>query len=362
MLDNFLDEIVEKAETIGASDIHISATRYATYRVKGRLIEDTSGRKYSEVDLRTIYQSLSLNLTEYEQTGAADAGLTVRNSRLRLHFYRSLGNMSLSVRLLSSDIPAFEDLYLPEVLLSFLKKRTGLIIVTGATGSGKSTTLASMIEEVNHNMNKKIVTVEDPIEYIYSDKQSLIMQREIGGDVQTFEDAIRHAMREDPNILLVGELRDLETIKSALSMAETGHLVFGTLHTRGAAESFNRLIDVFPGEQRDEIRTQLAGLTQGVISQQLIYSSTLDKIVPLVEVLVMTPAARGLVGAGGSNLSNLKDVIQQGNHKYQSQTFIQSAIDLIGKKVLTVEDVATVFADEELKKIRAGLSLVRHYK
>lgn len=355
MIEQFLDEIIEKAESIGASDVHITADRYANYRVKGTLHLDTGGRKYSMSDLTQMFQKLGLNMQNYETTGACDAGLTLRNSRLRLHFYRSLGNMSLSIRLLPSSIPDFSTLQLPKVLLDFIKKRTGLVIVTGATGSGKSTTLASMIEYTNQQKDKKIITVEDPIEYIYEDKKSLIMQREIGIDVPSFEKAISQAMREDPNILLVGELRDLDTIKSALSMAETGHLVFGTLHTRGAAESFNRLIDVFPGDQRDEIRTQLAGLTQGVISQQLIYSSKLDNLVPLVEVLVMTQGARGSIATGG-NLSNLKDAIQQGHQKHHSQSFGQSAAQLIADGKLALEDIKDVFDEEEIKKLRANLS------
>lgn len=352
-----LEELVSMAEEIGSSDIHVTSGRYATYRVKGKLIKHTSGRLYTQQDLTTIYQSLSLDMNDVERDGAKDTGVSLCNSRLRIHFYKSTDGLALAVRLIDQTIPAFKDLKLPEVMRGFIKKRTGLIIVTGATGSGKSTTLASLIQEVNTTMNKKIITVEDPVEYIYEDAESLIIQRELGKDVNTFDDAIIQAMREDPDILLVGELRDLDTIQSALRMAETGHLVFGTLHTRGAAESFSRIIDVFPGDSRDEIRTQLANLTEGVISQQLVLSSITNTRVPLVEVLVMNTGARGIIASSGGNLSTLKDNIQQNHQKLKSQSFVQSAAALINKKLLTTEDVQHLFTEDEFKKLRTSITV-----
>lgn len=352
---NELEELVKTAERIGASDIHITSGRYATFRVKGSLVVYKSGKLYKNQDVLSIFQSLGLNMNDLERDKAKDSGISVSESRLRLHFYETLEGLALSVRLIPKNIPAFEDLFLPEVLKTFIEKRTGLVIVTGATGSGKSTTLASLIEEVNKTMNKKIITVEDPIEYLYEDKNSLIIQRELGDHVPSFDKAITQAMREDPDILLVGELRDLETIQSALRMAETGHLVFGTLHTRGAAESFSRIIDVFPGNEQDQIRTQIAQVTQGVISQQLITSSE-GRRLPLVEVLVMNSGARGIISSSGTGLAGLKDNIQQNHQKLKSQSFVQSAADLIKRRFLTLEDVRAVFDEEDIKKIKTILA------
>lgn len=350
-----LEELVKVAERLGASDIHITSERYATFRVKGKLVVYKSGKFFKNQDLMEIYQNLGLNMNDLDLNKAKDSGVSISDSRLRLHFYETLEGLALSVRLIPMVIPDFSSLFLPDVIKTFIEKRTGLVIVTGATGSGKSTTLASLIEDININKNKKIITVEDPIEYLYSDKQSLVIQRELGEHVPTFDKAITQAMREDPDILLVGELRDLETIQSALRMAETGHLVFGTLHTRGAAESFSRMIDVFPGNQQDQIRTQLAQVTQGVISQQLVTSAE-GRRVPLCEVLVMNSGARGIISSSGSSLASLKDNIQQNHQKLRSQSFTQSAADLIKKKLLSLDDVKPLFDEEDMKKIKTIIS------
>ena len=350
-----LKELVNIGEKIGASDIHITSGRYVTFRIKGRLQVFRQGKIFSTKDILHIYQDLDLNMNKLENDKAVDAGLTVGDSRLRIHFYKSLDSYSVSIRLISLKIPEFSNLFLPDVLKKFIKKRTGLVIVTGATGSGKSTTLASLINEINKSESKKIITVEDPIEYIYEDNQSLIIQREVGPDVNNFNEAISQAMREDPDILLVGELRDLATIEAAIRMAETGHLVFGTLHTRGAAETFTRIIDVFPGNEQDQIRTQLSQVVQGVISQQLITTST-DKRLPLIEVLVMNTGARGIIANTNSNLSSLKDNISQNHSKLQSQSFVQSAADLIKKRLITLDDIRDIFDEDDIKKIRSYIS------
>lgn len=349
-----LEGMVLRAESLGASDIHVNAGRYATFRVKGSLIVNTHGRLFKESDIKDIFIDLNLNMQKLEDNFSYDLGITVSESRLRIHFYMDLNGIAMSVRLIPLVIPEFDNLYLPEVIKEFADKRTGLVIVTGATGSGKSTTLASIIDHINQTKNKKIITVEDPVEYIYTDKESLIVQRELGQHVKSFDSAIVQAMREDPDILMVGELRDLDTIQSALRMAETGHLVFGTLHTRGAAESFSRIIDVFPGNQQELIRIQLANVTQGVVSQQLITTKKGLRL-PLCEVLVMNSGAKGIISNPNGNLSPLKDVIQQNHLKLGSQTFVQSAADLIAKGILEPSDLVGIFDDEELKKLRTSL-------
>lgn len=347
--------IVEVAESIGASDIHLTVGKYAKFRVKGQLKEYRAGRKYTEKDILDLFQRLGLNMNLLDSDAGVDRGWSESNSRLRVHFYKTLNGLSVSIRLIPTEIPEFASLGLPEVMRGFIKEKNGLVIVTGPTGSGKSTTLASMINEINNTVSKKIVTVEDPIEFIYEEKRCSIEQREIGEHVPSFDLALKQAMRQDPDILLVGELRDLDTIENALRMAETGHLVFGTLHTRGAAESFTRIIDVFEGNKQSQIRTQLANVVKGIISQQLVYSSKLSQLVPVVEVLVMNSAVRGVVNGNGP-MSNLKDIIQQNYLKVGSQTFGQSAVDLIKEGKLSLEDVEGIFNEDDMRRIRQNLT------
>lgn len=350
----WLETLVRDAIRYGASDIHLTAGRYPTLRIKGYLKTFTGGRLVTKTDLLESMQRLGLSLQKFEEQKYLDSGWGVDERRLRLHYYMTSDGPALSIRLLPRDIPKFEDLHLPEVVKKFVKYRNGLVIVTGATGSGKSTTLASLIEYVNETMNKKIVTVEDPIEYVYEDKKSLIVQRELGSHVNKFDDAVKQAMREDPDILLVGELRDLETMRSALTMAETGHLVFGTLHTRGAVESINRIIDVFPAEQQEQIRVQLANVVKGIISQQLITCKRTMERVPLCEVLVMNDAAKGII-AGKGHLSSLRDNIQQNHQRLRSQTFVQSAADLLKRRLIDMDDIVDIFDEEEMKKLKTML-------
>lgn len=347
-----LEEVVGIAERAKASDIHLTPGKFAKYRVRGVLRENEKGRLFTEDNIWEIFNGLDLDVSKFQEEYGLDVGATISNSRIRVHFYKTLSGVSATLRLIPKEIPEFGDLNLPEVIQRFTKEKNGLVIVTGPTGSGKSTTLASLINTINKEEYKKIITVEDPIEYIYEDVKSSVEQRELGQHVGSFDGAIKQALREDPDVLLVGELRDLETIQSALRMAETGHLVFGTLHTRGAAESFDRIIDVFDGSQQGQIRTQLANVTKGVVSQQLVNSVNEGKAVPLVEVLVMNTAARGIV-KGSGHMAQLKDTIQQSYRTLNSQTFVQSAGDLIIDGTLELSDVEHIFSEEDMKKLRA---------
>ena len=349
-----LVNLVDYAEQVGASDIHLTSNRLATFRIKGALRSLTERGPVTSEHIWEIYRSLGLSEDEFIETNHRDVGATVGDSRLRIHFYNMVEGIAMSIRLIPRNIPDFNGLHLPSIVRDFVEERTGLVIVTGATGSGKSTTLASLVNYMNETQNKKIITVEDPIEYMFEDRNCMIVQREIGQHVNSFDSAIVQAMREDPDVLMVGELRDLDTIQSALRMAETGHLVFGTLHTRGAAESFSRIIDVFPGNQQGQIRSQLANVTKGVISQQLITTKD-GKRLPLVEVMKMTSAAKGAVISPTGNMSPIKDAIAQGHSKIGTQTFYQSAGSLIREGLISIDDVRHVFDDDEYSKIQQYL-------
>lgn len=351
---NIIEDLVRKAVDLGASDIHLTSDKFVTFRVKGHLNHFTGGMLMTSEQIWGIFRYFGLDESEFNKHKYKDYGVTVEGVRLRVHFYDTLSGIALSIRLISGEIPLFDDLNLPESVLDFITERTGLVIVTGATGSGKSTTLASLINHMNKTQSKKIITVEDPIEYIFKDDQCMVIQRELGSHVNSFDEAITQAMREDPDVLMVGELRDLHTIQSALRMAETGHLVFGTLHTRGAAESFSRIIDVFPGNQQDQIRNQLANVTKGVISQQLITSDAGDRL-PLIEVLKMNTSIAGALKNSNGNISTIRDSIKGGYLNNRMQTFYQSAGDFIKAKKLTISDAGKVLNADDMKALEAFL-------
>lgn len=352
--ESIIVDLVEKAHEFGASDIHLTSGKHVTFRVKGKLNQFTGGSLIDSRHIWDIYDHFKLDRSEFEEKKYKDYGVTISGVRLRVHFYDTLSGIALSIRLISDEIPLFETLNLPDSVLDFTKERTGLVIVTGATGSGKSTTLASLINHMNKTQSKKIITVEDPIEYIFKDEQCMVIQRELGSHVNSFDDAITQAMREDPDVLMVGELRDLQTIQSALRMAETGHLVFGTLHTRGAAESFSRIVDVFPGNQQEQIRTQLANVTKGVVSQQLITSERGERL-PLIEVLKMTSGIAGALKNSNGNLSSIKDSIKQGYKNGRMQAFYQSAGDLIKKNKLTMGEARKFLNDDDIKALESWI-------
>lgn len=254
----------------------------------------------------------------------------------------------MALRLIPEKIPSFDEMNLPAVLSSFASISNGLVLVTGVTGSGKSTTLAAIIDEINRNFGKHIITVEDPVEFVHEHKKSIINQREVGVDVGSFSDAVRAAMREDPDILLVGEMRDLDTVKNAITMAETGHLVFGTLHTRSVAETVGRIIDLFPPEQQDNVRLQLANSIQAIVSQQL-----LPKVgggrAPLCEVMIATPAIQNLI-RGNNAPSAIIDAMQASGKSTGAQTKPQAAANLYLKGLVRKEDALNVLgaSDKEL--------------
>src|SRR5699024_3452640 len=230
-----------------------------------------------------------------QEIGELDFSASLEDgTRFRVNAYKQKGNYALAIRTITSEIPKFEELNLPDTLRIFTEKHKGLVLVTGPTGSGKSTTLASLINIINENRQAHIITLEDQIEYVHKHKKSLVNQREIGQDTESFNSALRAILRQDPDVILVGEMRDPETISIALTAAETGHLVFSTLHTVGAAKTIDRIVDMFPAEQQQQIRTQLSTVCEGVISQQLIKTTDGRNRVAALEVMVTTPAIRNL--------------------------------------------------------------------
>lgn len=307
-----LQELIRMAIDTGASDIHLSSENYAALRVHGDLnyIEQTG--RFSRADLE-LFVSEILNEQQHERftrTGDLDFAFTFPPQRFRGSAYREMNGVSLTFRLVPSVIRSLDELGLPEVLKTMASKHRGLFLATGPTGHGKSSTLAAIIGEINHNRKAHIVTIEDPIEYIHTPAKSVIHQREIGHDTENFASGIRHVLRQDPDVIMIGEMRDLETIGAAITAAETGHLVFGTLHTQDASQSIERIVDVFPPHQQNQIRLQLAYTLLGICSQQLIPTSNVKGRVCATEILITTPAIRASVREGKT--SSIRNALMTG--------------------------------------------------
>ncbi len=307
-----LFNILEKAKEINASDIHITVGLPPMARSSEGLNPIFSGKLNSD-DIYEYIESLLKpeHKKTFEEVGEVDFSFGgAALGRYRANVYMQSGNPTIALRLINSEPPTLEKLNLPPVLTELAKKRRGLILVTGPTGSGKSTTLAAMIDYINTNYKQHIITVEDPIEYTHRHKNSIVNQREVGSDTKSFASALRAALRQDPDIILVGEMRDLETIQTAISAAETGHLVLSTLHTTGAAKTIDRIIDVFPPHQQQQVRTQLATVLQGVISQQLMPTADRRGRTVGFEIMINTPAINNLIREG--KIHQINTVIQTG--------------------------------------------------
>jgi twitching motility protein PilT len=290
-------EILKEAKEKKASDIHLVVGKPPMFRVNGKLQEFGEERLMPDSTKELIYSILNEEQrVKFELDKELDFSFGVQGMgryRANIHYQRE--TIAAALRAISTTVPKMEDLNLPSVLKSFTEYKNGLVLVTGPTGSGKFTTLATMIDEINRNKHEHIITIEDPIEYLHRHDKSLVEQREIGTDTSTFAQALRYALRQDPDVILIGEMRDLETIVAALTAAETGHLVFGTLHTRDAAQTVDRIVDVFPHEQQQQIRLQLSNSLKGIVSQQLIPNKNGDGMELAYEILVGTPAIGNLI-------------------------------------------------------------------
>lgn len=288
------DELINIAVDKNASDLHLTVGVPPTARIDGALHHITDER-CMPADVEAIAMSImdDIHKQTLQQCGEVDFAYSVPGKgRYRINVFRQRGVLAIAVRVLNLRIPSPEELGIPEAVVKMCEKKRGLVLVTGPTGSGKSTTLASLINIINHTTNQHIITMEDPIEYLHRHNQSIVNQREMGSDSQNYASALRAALREDPDVLLVGEMRDLETISTAITAAETGHLVFSTLHTVGAANTIDRIVDVFPPYQQQQIRTQLADVLECVVSQQLIPRMNCEGRVAAIEVMLSNSAIR----------------------------------------------------------------------
>jgi len=299
-VNQLLSEVFEKK----ASDLHLTVGRPPILRIDGRLVPCEGPNLTSEDTLAFARTIISEKRWEdFQKQHELDISLGVPDvGRYRINVYFQRGSVGLAIRALSYDIPTMDALHLPrEVLQKLSNLPRGLILVTGPTGSGKSTSLASMVDYINNTRSCHIMTVEDPIEYIHRHKQSIINQREVGEDTYSFENALVHVLRQDPDVILVGEMRNLETVSIALTAAETGHLVMATLHTNNAPQTVDRVIDIFPPHQQQQIRIQLAGCIQGILSQQLLPRLNNEGRVPAIEIMLANNAVRNLIREGKSH-------------------------------------------------------------
>ncbi|MEK6582125.1 MAG: PilT/PilU family type 4a pilus ATPase [Nitrospirota bacterium] len=334
------NELLKVAVSEGASDLHIKVGSTPIIRVDGELMPMTSMPKLSQEDaLKLAFSVMSPGQREiFKKKNDLDLAYSVPGlGRFRCNVFIQRGAVGMVFRVIPVKIPTIEDLQLPEVLKKIAMEPRGLILVTGTTGSGKSTTLASMIDYINTNRTNNIITIEDPIEFLHRDKRSIINQREVGTDTESFSKALRAALRQDPDVILVGEMRDFETIQICLTAAETGHLVLSTLHTIDAAETVNRIISVFPPYQHKQVRTQLSSSLKGIVSMRLMPKADGKGRVPAVEVLVATITIKDCI-LDPDKTKLLPDVIAQGAVHYNMQTFDQSLLNLFKSNLITYED------------------------
>jgi len=292
-IDRLLDTCIKQ----GASDLHLTVGKPPTLRMRGRLIE-LKTKTLEPADTVALMKSIAPERaqSELQEEGSADFGFAYGDeARFRVSIFRQKGDTALVLRQIPNKLLAIDDIGLPEIVPDLIRRPRGLFLVTGPTGSGKTTSLAAMLNHINETVDRHIITIEDPIEYYHPHKKSVVNQREVGSDVPSFAEALRRALRQDPDCILVGEMRDLETIESAIAASETGHLVFGTLHTTGASGTINRIVDAFPVAQQEQIRTQLATTMMAVLSQQLIPRIDKKGVVAAYEFMVVTPAIANLI-------------------------------------------------------------------
>jgi len=294
---DFLARIIEKAISLEASDIHLAIGRYPTLRIDGKLTPLEDEKFLDQEDTRELAFLIlgEERKKEFLQKKELDFSFEYKDkARFRVNTFFQRGVISAALRLISSKIKTIEELNLPKFLHSFSKLEQGFVLLTGPAGHGKSTTLAAIIDEMNHTRNDHIITIEDPIEYLFVQDKSIVDQREVGSDTVSFHRALRSTLRQDPNVIMVGEMRDYESIAIALTAAETGHLVFSTLHTNSASQTVDRIIDIFPADQQDQVRTQLAFTLKGVISQRLLIRREGGRI-PACEIMTATPAVTNII-------------------------------------------------------------------
>ena len=336
-----IDALLERMVARNASDLHVTVGTPPAMRVNGALERDQGAPNLTPDDThQMLYRILS---SEQQKLLEINRNIDLAHSipglaRFRVNVFFQRGTLSAAFRLIPADIKTLEELGIPTVLHALTDKPRGLVLITGPTGSGKSTTLAALIDEINRKRAEHILTIEDPVEFVHRHKRCIVNQREIGPDAPNFADALRAALREDPDVILLGEMRDLETISTAITAAETGHLVFGTLHTQSAPSTVDRIIDAFPGAQQEQVRVQLAGTLQGICTQALLPTMAGDGRVAALEILFPDDAVRNLIRQG--KVEQIYSIMQTGTSKGM-QTMEQALAELVQRSVITLDDALT---------------------
>src|SRR5687767_11810780 len=354
-----LPELLQKVVEVNGSDLHITTKTPPQIRIHGHL-ERLELPELNPADTKQLTYSVLTDSQKkrFEETLELDFSFGIQGlARFRCNMFHQRGSVGAVYRLIPEKIRAFSELGLPSVLATLAERPRGLVLVTGPTGSGKSTTLAAMIDKINKERKDHILTIEDPIEFVHQHQGCLVNQREVHGDTQSFSNALRAALREDPDIVLIGEMRDLETVEAALRIAETGHLTFGTLHTNSAAQTINRIIDMFPAHQQSQIRTQLSLVLEGIVCQALLPKIGGGRVV-CQEILVPTPAIRNLIRE--DKIHQIYSSMQAGQEKLGTQTFNQSIATLYLTRQVTLETAmgASSLKDELEQMIARGAGVV----
>ncbi|HDJ1467074.1 TPA: type IV pilus twitching motility protein PilT [Clostridioides difficile] len=357
----YIYDLLEQGIRLNASDIHITVGTNPVARVKGGFVKLSEQILTSEVTMQMAKDIAGESMFKViEEHGEADFSASLKTGeRFRVNAYRQKGNYAIAIRTITAEIPTFEKLGLPENIKSFTEKHKGLVLVTGPTGSGKSTTLASMINIINEKQQKHIITLEDPIEYVHHHKQSLVNQREVGTDTESFHSALRAILRQDPDVILIGEMRDPETVSIALTAAETGHLVFSTLHTVGAAKTIDRIVDMFQPSQQQQIKTQLSTVCEGVVSQQLLPTADGKGRIAAIELMFATPAIKNLIREGKTY--QIPNMIQTGV-KVGMKTMDQDLMELYKNGKITKDMALSRCTDQEfMTRMIGGVNYNGYY-
>ena len=346
-----IEEMVAKAKADGASDIHIICGLPPKYRQSGKVV-NMCDEVLSYDDCIEIARYLAGSQEAYDRfdrTGELDAAATYAGNRCRIHIFKAQGTPSVALRLLSETIPKLESLGLPPAVYELTKLHKGIVLVTGETGSGKSTTLAALIDSINHTRQDHIVTLEDPVEYLYTPDLCAINQREVGKDTASFSEGLRASLREDPNVILIGEMRDRDTIETAITAAETGHLVFGTLHTGSASDAVDRIVQVFPADSQTQIRLQLSMTLQAVVTQQLVPKKGGGRALAC-ELMIVTDAIRNLIRSG--NTPQIANAVAT-SAQIGGQTMDMALVKLVRSGQITRDDALHYAREAEYVKKNA---------
>ncbi|MFH1809326.1 MAG: PilT/PilU family type 4a pilus ATPase [Pseudomonadota bacterium] len=354
-LHQLLKAMIEK----GASDLHVTTGSPPQLRIDGRLVP-LKTPPLTPVDTKQLCYSILTDAQKhkFEEENELDLSFGVKNlSRFRANIFLQRGAVAGAFRTIPFKILTFQELGLPAVVNELSSRPRGLVLVCGPTGSGKSTTLASIIDKVNEDRHEHIVTIEDPIEYLHPHKNCIVNQREVGADTDSFKKALKYILRQDPDVVLIGEMRDLETMEAALVVSETGHLAFGTLHTNGCVQSINRILDAFPPYQQPQVRAQLSFVLQGVLAQQLMPRATGAGRCLALEIMIPNPAIRNLIRE--DKIHQIYSQMQVGQTKFGMQTLNQSLVTLVQRRLITLEEAFGRSSDvDELKNLLGGAALL----